>query len=522
LQAQRVKGVFGCLLVLNKLALTNMANVKEIFNLMKKTSKKDLEFIDKAYNFAENAHKNHKRASGEPYFNHLFETAKLLAELNMDAVTVSAGLLHDSIEDVGVKEEDIKKIFGDEVFFLVNGVTKLGTIKYRDNKRHMESMRKLFVAMSQDIRVLMIKLADRLHNMRTLQYVKKEKQRRIAVETLEIYAPLAYRLGIRKFSRDLEDLSFQYVYPLEYEEIKTLVKKQNKKTLHRLEKFIKSLRKALAKENILNERVDYRIKGLYSLYNKLKRKKRGIEDVHDILAIRIYTETVGDCYKILGIVHGIWRPLHGRIKDYIAFPKTNGYQSLHTTIFTGDGSIIEVQIRTEKMHKNAEYGIASHILYKEEDEKVPQNYSVNWFKNLFPNILNLSGTSQTYSAINNGVPDWIKQLVDTQSGITENGEFLNTIKSDFFEERIFAFTPKGDVVDLPRGSSPIDFAYAIHSQIGNHTGAAKINGKMVSLSTKLKNGDIVEIITKESNHPTRKWLDMVKTSMAKKNIKSKI
>lgn len=499
-----------------------MTNIKEISILMNSPSKKDTELIDKAYNFAETAHKDHKRSSGEPYFNHLVETAKLLAELNMDALTISAGLLHDSIEDVGVKEEDIKKEFGEEIFFLVNGVTKLGALKYRNNKRHLESMRKLFVAMSQDIRVLMIKLADRLHNMRTLQYVKKEKQRRIATETLEIYAPLAYRLGIRKFSRELEDLSFQYVYPAEYEKIKALVKDKNKKTLHRLEKFIKSLRKALAKENIINERIDYRIKGLYSLYNKLKRKNKEIEDVYDLLAIRIYAKTVSDCYKILGIVHGIWRPLPGRIKDYIAFPKTNGYQSLHTTIFTGDGSIIEVQIRTEGMHKNAEYGVASHILYKKDTQETDQNSNVNWFKNLLPNIINFSNSSKTYGAINNDIPKWIKQLVETQKGITENGDFLDTIKSDFFEERIFVFTPKGDVVDLPRESSPIDFAYAIHSQIGDHTGSVKINGKMVSLATKLKNGDIVEIITKDSNRPTRKWLDLVKTSLAKKNIKSKI
>lgn len=499
-----------------------MTSAKEILNLMNAPTTKDIDLIEKSYNFAEVAHKDHKRSSGEPYFNHLLETAKLLAELNMDAITISAGLLHDSIEDVDIKEGTVKKEFGDEVFFLVNGVTKLGSLKYRNNKRHLESMRKLFVAMSQDIRVLIIKLADRLHNMRTLQYVKKEKQRRIATETLEIYAPLAYRLGIRKFSRELEDLSFQYVYPLEYEKIKALVRKKNKKILHRLEKFIKSLRKALAKENIVNERIDYRIKGLYSLYNKLKRKKKDIEDVYDILALRVYADTVSDCYKILGVVHGIWRPLPGKIKDYIAFPKTNGYQSLHTTIFTGDGSIIEVQIRTEEMHKNAEYGVASHLLYKEGGQNVSQNSSMNWFKNLLPNIINFSSSSQTYGAINNDAPKWIKQLVETQSGVIEKGEFLNTIKSDFFKERIFVFTPKGDVVDLPRDSSPIDFAYAIHSHIGNHTGSAKINGKMASLATKLKNGDIVEIITKESNHPTRKWLDLVKTSTAKKNIRNKI
>lgn len=497
-----------------------MADLKEILDLMKNPKKEDVDIVTKAYNFAENTHINHKRSSGEPYFNHLFETSKVLAELNMDTATISAGLLHDSIEDAGVKEENIKKEFGDEIFFLVNGVTKLGTLKYRDNKRHLESMRKLFVAMSQDIRVLIIKLSDRLHNMKTLQYVKKEKQHRIALETLEIFAPIAYRLGIRKFSRQLEDLSFQYVYPSEFEEIKKVIKEKSEKTSNRLERFIRSLRKSLAKEGVVNEHIDFRIKGLYSLFTKLKRKKKLAEDVYDIMAVRVHVDNISECYKVLGIIHGIWRPLPGKIKDYIAFPKTNGYQSLHTTIFTGDGSIIEVQIRTEEMHNNAEYGIASHFMYKEGKQKNSKNSDINWFDKLLPNTTISTDSFKTYCAINNN-PKWIKELVNTQSGITKKGEFLNTLKSDFFKERMFIFTPKGDVVDLPRESTPIDFAYAIHSQIGNHIGSVLVNGKMVSLSTKLRNGDIVQIITKKSNHPTKKWLDIAKTNTARKNIRNK-
>ena len=353
--------------------MANMQSVKDITSIMPETpTTEDVELITKAYDFAEKAHEGHLRHSGDPHFVHVFETAKTLAEFGMGATTISAGFLHDTIEDTDSTEEEIKKEFGPEILFLVQGVTKLKQLKYRGAERHTESLRKLFVATSQDIRVLIIKLADRLHNMRTLQYLPKAKQQRIALETLEIYVPLAYRLGIRKLHRELEDYAFQYAYPKKYEDTKKLLKEKSKETLKRLEKIHKSIRKAFAKEGLTDVHTFSRVKGFYSLYKKLERKGRDIEKVYDIAALRVIVPSVSDCYKALGIIHGTWRPLPNRIRDYIAFPKPNGYQSLHTTIFTGDGGIVEVQIRTEQMHREAEYGIASHLSYKEGFKKKTQ------------------------------------------------------------------------------------------------------------------------------------------------------
>jgi GTP pyrophosphokinase len=487
---------------------------------MDSPSKDDVALVKKACEFAQKAHEGVKRNSGEPYFNHVFETAKTLAELKMGAVTISAGLLHDSIEDGVATEECIKKEFGDEILFLVNGVTKLGKVKYRGAERHIESLRKFMVAMSQDIRVLIIRLADRLHNMRTLQYVRPDKQKRIALETLEIYAPLAYRLSIRKLSRELEDLSFKYVSPKEYDEATTLLKQKKEETLPRLEKFIKSVKKALAKEGMTNIKTDFRQKGIYSLYRKLKAKAGDIEKIYDILALRIIVKDLSDCYKVLGIMHSVWRPLPGRIKDYIAFPKPNGYKSLHTTVFTGDGSIVEIQIRTEEMHRNAEYGIASHISYKENGNKnIKGNTDIDWFRQFLPKTINFAKSNKNDNI--KEMPKWISELADSQDGIktkTEKEEYIDDLKADFFCQRIFVFTPKGEVVDLPVGSCALDFAYAIHSDVGDHTNSAKINGKMVAIKTELKNGDIVEIITNKSSKPSSKWLEIVKTNMAKRHI----
>ena len=489
-------------------------NVKDITNLMDSPSAEDTALIEKAYNIAEEAHRGVLRKSGEPYFTHVFETAKIIAELKMGPATISAGLLHDSIEDGVLTEEKIKKEFGDEILFLVNGVTKLGKLKYRGAERHIESLRKLFVASAQDIRVIIIKLCDRLHNMRTLQYVRPDKQKRIALETLEIFAPLAYRLSIRKLSRELEDLSFPYVYPEEYKNVTELMKLKSAETLPKLEKFMKLVKRALAEEGLTNFKTDYRQKGLYSLSKKIIKKGGEIENVYDILALRIFTDNVTDCYKALGIIHSKWRPLPGRIKDYIAVPKPNGYKSIHTTVFTGDGSIVEVQIRTHEMHRQAEYGIASHLSYK--DLKNNENKEMGWFSQFLPKTINSFFKSQAQSK---NSPSWMKELAE--SGKASGGEeMLEDMKTDFFENRIFTFTPRGDVVDLPIDSSVVDFAYAIHSDIGNHMASVMVNNKIAALNAKLKNGDQVEIIVKKSAKPNRKWLDYAKTAMAKKFIKN--
>lgn len=494
--------------------------VKEITNLMHSASKEEIALVEKAFKFAETAHKDHKRYSGEPYFTHLAATAKNLALLGMDGKTIAAGLLHDSIEDAKTDPETIEKEFGKEILFLIEGVTKLGHLKYRGVERHIESLRKLFVAMAQDIRVLIIKLTDRLHNMETLEHVPKEKQHRIALETLEVYAPLAYRLGMRRLNRELEDLAFPYVYPEEYKLTKKLLKEKDKENHDNLQKTVNNIKKELAKAGFRNFKTDFRIKGLYSLYKKLERKEMDINKVYDLSAIRIIVPTESDCYRVLGIIHGNWRPLPGRIKDYIAFPKPNGYRSLHTTIFTGDGSIVEIQIRTEEMHRESEFGIAAHASYKEGILKRFINPNLLWIAKLIFPKKDSDDISEASKLLNGSAPDWIKRLAEEQQEENDHGEFLENLKQDFFEQRVFVFTPKGDVIDLPVHSSPIDFAYAIHSDVGDHLSGAKVNGKLASLDSELRNGDIVEIITKESAKPSKKWLDFAKTVMAKRHIRS--
>jgi GTP diphosphokinase / guanosine-3',5'-bis(diphosphate) 3'-diphosphatase len=527
-------------------------NVKDIINIMTSPSKEDIELVKKAYDFAESAHRDHKRNSGDPYMAHLYETAKILAGLGMEAKTISAGLLHDCIEDVGVTSEQLVKEFGEEINRLVLGVTELGLLKYRGQKKHAESLRKLFVVTSQDPRILIIKLADKLHNMRTIKHNTKESQKRNAHETLEIYAQIADRLGMGQMKGELEDLAFPYIYPEKYKEILALRKQRSKETLKRLEKISKSLKKELAKNNITKFKTDYRIKRLYSLYKKFERKDENIEKIRDISAFRIIVPTVSDCYQILGIIHGVWQPLPGKIKDYIAFPRPNGYRSLHTTIFTGDGGLIEIQIRTEEMHKEAEYGIASHIAYKSSFDKKQKISNLEWMKDLFSSrIANTikrfrTGNDDSKDEIKKNnqlfigkklnkkknqkenisiypidkIPKWIKQIAEEQKSIPKSEEFLDDLKTDFFNYRVFVFTPKGDVIDLPVDSSIIDFAYAIHSDLGNHLSGAKVNGKFVSINTKLKNGDIVDIETKPISHPTTKWLENAKTSVAQRHIRN--
>jgi GTP pyrophosphokinase len=456
-------------------------DVDKIISLLTKASEEEKALIRKASDFAKKAHEGQKRLSGEPYYNHPFETAKSLAELGMDTTTIAAGFLHDVLEDTETKAETIEKEFGKEVLFIVEGVSKLGTLKYRGADRHNESLRKLLLATSKDLRVLIVKLCDRLHNIRTLSFVPAEKQKRIAMETIEIYAPIANRLGIRKLARELEDLSFPYANKEGFEEISSLFKKSYDEKLEKLEKFRKSVMKELAKAGFINFRSDYRVKGLYSLYKKYLKNKKDIESIYDLLAMRIVVPKTEDCYRALGIIHAAWKPLPGRIKDYIAFPKLNGYQSMHTTVFTGDGDLVEIQMRTEEMHDEAEYGVASHSLYKAGDKDRKQ------------------------------ITPWLEAM--TSRSMTE-------IKKDFLSEKIFVFTPHGDVVDLPVGSSAIDFAYAIHSDLGDKMSGTKINGKFCSISTVLVGGEIVEVITNKNSHPTAKWLEHVKTGFAKKNIKN--
>ncbi len=493
--------------------------LESIYELNNELSKEEKDLIKKAYFFAEKAHNGQKRKSGAPYFVHLVATAKNLAELGMDGVVISAGLLHDSIEDGVSTEEELKKEFGDEIAFLVNGVTKLGHYQYRGMKRHNESLRKLFVYTSKDIRVLIIKFADRIHNMETLEHVREDKRKRIATETLEIYAQLAYRLGITAFSKKLGDLAFPYVYPEEYEKIKKILKERSKDNIKNLEQISRSIVKKLAASGIKNFKITHRVKSLLALHKKLKRKENDPEKIYDLIAMRIIVPTIEDCYKTLGIVHQNFRPMPGRIKDYIAFPKPNGYRSIHTTIFTGQGGLLEIQIRTERMHYEAEYGIASHFRYKAETVGIDGvgKSGNDWIFN-FISLFKKEGSKKD---VRDQKIDWVNELAEySESENTDNNDFEKNLKVDFFSDRIFIFTPKGEVVDLPIGSTPVDFAYQIHTNLGNTIVAARINGNYKSLDTELKNGDIVEIISKEGESPNKKWLEFVKTSLAKRRIQA--
>ncbi len=457
-------------------------------------NKKEEELIEKAYNFAHEAHEGQKRETGDPYFTHVYETAKTLARLGMDTKTIVAGLLHDTLEDTKVTEKKLTEEFGEEIVSLVKGVTKLGTLKYRGEQRHVESLRKFFVAMARDLRVVIIKFADRLHNLHTLGSLREDKRKRIALESIEVYAPLANRLGMGKLKGEIEDAAFPYAYPKEYKEIATLL--DEKKELYKkyLMEIHVTLEKELKKNKIKFSEINYRIKHKYSLYQKLLRYNNDLDRIYDIVALRVVVETVEDCYRVLGIVHSLWRPLPNRIKDYIALPKLNGYRSLHTTVFTGSGGIAEIQIRTEEMNAEAAYGVAAHFAYKEKGNK---------------QILD-----------NKSKFEWIEELKNLKHLEEKPEKFLENIKMDFFSDRIFVFTPVGDVIDLPQDSSPIDFAYYIHSDIGDHVSGARINNKIAPLSTKLKNSDIVEIMTKKDAHPSGKWLEYAKTTMAKKHIKN--
>ncbi|QXM05938.1 RelA/SpoT family protein [Crassaminicella indica] len=454
----------------------------------------DMSLIIKAYNFAEAAHEGQIRKSGEKYFIHPLEVAKILVQLEMDDATIVAGLLHDVIEDTKYEYDEIKKEFSEEIAILVEGVTKLGSFTYETKEeRQAESLRKMFLAMAKDIRVIIIKLADRLHNMRTLKYMDEKKKREKAKETLEIYAPIAHRLGISKIKWELEDLSLRYIDPEGYYDLVDKVAKKKREREEYINQVIHELMEALKKVNIKCE-INGRSKHFYSIYRKMVYRHKTFEEIFDLTAVRVIVDNVKDCYGVLGIAHTMWKPIPGRFKDYIAMPKPNMYQSIHTTVIGPNGEPLEIQIRTWDMHRIAEYGIAAHWKYKE-------------------------GKTEDKDDLDDKLR-WLRQLLEWQRDMKDPKEFMESLKIDLFTNEVFVFTPKGDVIDLPAGSTPIDFAYKIHSAIGNSCIGAKVDGRIVPIDYKLKNGNIVEILTSKQSHgPSRDWLKFVKSTQAKNRIR---
>ena len=472
-----------------------MSFVELRLKLQKKFPQEHLAIIDKAYQFAEGAHQNQLRNSGEAYILHPLEVARILAELEMDEATIAAALLHDVVEDTSYTIEDIEKEFGSEIALLVDGVTKLGRIEYKSKmEQQVENLRKMFLAMAKDIRVILIKLADRLHNMRTLKYHSIEKQKEIAQETLEIFAPLANRLGIFRIKWELEDLSFRYLKPQEYYDLVEGIALKRREREAYIKEVIVQMSERLKEVDIYAD-IDGRPKHFYSIYRKMITQNKELSEIYDLMAIRVVVQSVNDCYGALGIIHTLWKPIPGRFKDYIAMPKPNMYQSLHTTLIGVHGEPFEIQIRTSEMHRTSEYGIAAHWKYKEGGSK---EASVNFEQKL----------------------SWLRQLLEWQHDSRDAGEFMESLKIDLFADTVFVFTPKGDVVELPADSCPIDFAYRVHTDVGHRCVGAKINGRIVPLETKLANGDILEILTsKQGGGPSRDWLAFVKTSQAKNRIR---
>lgn len=481
-------------------------NVKDVLLARKSKpfNKEEINLIEKAFNFSQKAHQNQKRKSGEPYFNHCYQTALKLAQWQLDTATIVAGLLHDTAEDTNIPLESIKNEFGEEIAFLVDGVTKISHLKYRDkNDQQAENIRKMILALSKDIRVIFIKLADRLHNMKTLSYLPSQKQKRIALETAEIYAPLAYRLGMANLAGELEDSAFFYLHPLEYEWLKKNIKDKYEKREKYLEKVKLIAEKILKENNIKPIKIDCRTKRYSSLYKKLFKVNMNLDEVYDLVALRIIVKTIEECYGALGIIHQLWAPLPGKIKDYIALPKPNGYQSIHTTVFCIDNKPTEFQIRTEEMHQKAENGIAAYWAYSQA--KKTRTYQKS--KPIF--------ADQKEIVIVEQLRNWQKEFSDPK-------ESIQSLKIDILEDQIFALTPKGIIINLPLGSTPVDFAYTIHSDIGNQCIGAKINNKIVPLDYQLQSGDLVEILIQKNKKPSESWLEFVKTSLAKKHIKSSI
>jgi GTP diphosphokinase / guanosine-3',5'-bis(diphosphate) 3'-diphosphatase len=452
----------------------------------------DISLIRKAWEFCVSHHKGQTRASGEPYIVHPLEVAEVLVEMKLDATAVAAALLHDAVEDTPATNEEIGEKFGDQVAHIVEGVTKIDKIQFANREdRQAENVRKMLLAMVSDVRVVLIKLADRLHNMRTLEHLKPERQEAIARETLDIYAPLAHRLGMGKVRGELEDLAFRYTDPVSYEQVAAAVEARRVDG----EQFLRGVEDTLAeqlRENGIQARVEWRIKRLFSIHQKIERTKVSFDQVYDLLAIRVITEDVASCYAVFGLIHTLWRPVPGRIKDFIAIPRANRYQSLHTTVMGASGNQFEVQIRTEEMHRIAEEGIAAHWKYK---------------------------TGGVVTARDEERLNWIRQLVEWQKEMTDPNEFLSSLKMDLYPDEVYTFTPKGKVVVVAAGATPVDFAYTIHTDVGHSCVGAKVNGRMVPLRTKLRTGDIVEIVTQKDHKPSRDWLTFVKSPRARNKIK---
>lgn len=453
----------------------------------------DLRGIEQAYAFALEHHAGQMRKSGEPFITHPLEVALILATLNLDTQTIQAALLHDVVEDSGVSLKEIRELFGDEVASLVDGVTKLGRIKFSSlAEAQANNMRKMLIAMAKDIRVILIKLADRLHNMRTLAALPEEKRRQKAIETMEIYAPLAHRLGMSSIKWELEDLAFYYLEPRKFAQIQKMVAESRTAREAYLHEVIDQLSSELEAVGIQSE-ISGRPKHLYSIYQKMTHRGKDFSEIYDLIALRVIVSSVKDCYGALGTVHSIWKPVPGRFKDYVAMPKFNMYQSLHTTVIGPAGRPLEIQIRTEEMHRTAEYGIAAHWRYKEggrADEAFDERLA------------------------------WLRQMLEWQTELKDPREFMEALKIDLFEDEVFVFTPKGDVISLRKGSTPIDFAYAIHTEVGHHCVGAKVNGSIVTLDYELQMGDRVEILTSKNSWPSRDWLNIVRTSSARSKIRS--
>lgn len=472
-----------------------MTHDQVIDTCKKYMTEEQIAFIEKAYEFAKEAHKEQKRASGQPYIVHPTQVAGTLARLSLDADTIAAGFLHDTVEDTEVTNDDIKEKFGKDVAFIVDGVTKLNKYEYKSHQEFLaENHRKMLIAMAKDIRVIMVKLADRLHNMHTLEHLRPDKQRRIASETMDIYAPLADRLGIGTIKWELEDLSFHYLNPEAYYQIVNLMSLKRSEREGYIQETTQTLKKSLDSLGIKYE-IYGRPKHIYSIYKKMLDKHKDFNEIYDLLAVRVVVQTVKDCYAVLGAVHTKWKPMPGRFKDYIAVPKVNGYQSLHTTIIGPGGRPLEIQIRTEQMHEVAEYGVAAHWAYKQG---------------------NFTGVEQTSS---NEKLDMVREILELKDETQDAGEFMKNVKSEIFSDRVYVFTPKGEVYELPKGSVTLDFAYEIHTQVGSHAVGAKVNGKLVPLDYKLKNGDVIDIMTQSNASPSTDWIDMVKTSRARNKIR---